>query len=179
MNSFHIRMLSPADASALLAFELENRSWFESQIEARSTDFYSDEGVIQHIAELLDGYKTGLCYPAVILDSSGQIIGRANLKNVVHEELSAELGYRIAGRYTNQGLGSAALTHLMAMAEVEWGLKKLTAYVTEDNYASAHLLKKAGFTADKFVADLAQIQGRNCSGYRYTLQSPCCHSQQT
>ncbi len=169
MKSFQIRMLSPADALALLQFELENRDWFESAIEARLGSFYSIEGVNRHIAELIEQYDCGTAYPAVIIDSEGEILGRANLKNHDHVLKSAELGYRIAHAHTRQGLASTALSHLIAIARVEWNLEQLFAYVSDNNTGSIQVLKKAGFVADQSISELTQVQGNTLSGHRYSL----------
>ena len=50
MGPIRIRTLQPIDAEPLLKFELENRQWFERHIDARSSAFYSLEGVTEHIA---------------------------------------------------------------------------------------------------------------------------------
>lgn len=44
-----IRAISAEDGEALLAFELENKSWFEEHIEARAERFYSSAGVWERL----------------------------------------------------------------------------------------------------------------------------------
>lgn len=39
MMSFRVRELTSTDAEALLAFEIHNREWFESHIDARDPFF--------------------------------------------------------------------------------------------------------------------------------------------
>ena len=44
-----LELLSKVHLEKLLAFELENRSWFESLIEPRGDDFYSAKCVERYI----------------------------------------------------------------------------------------------------------------------------------
>lgn len=46
--------VSHADRAALLAFELENRAFFEANINARAATFYFDEGVNSAIDGVID-----------------------------------------------------------------------------------------------------------------------------
>ncbi|SFA87033.1 hypothetical protein SAMN03159488_00828 [Pseudomonas sp. NFIX10] len=57
MKPFRIRELQMTDVQALLAFEIHNREWFESQIDARDPAFYSWTGVTNHI----EGYLADFC----------------------------------------------------------------------------------------------------------------------
>jgi ribosomal-protein-alanine N-acetyltransferase len=82
MNPVTIRTLQPDDAASLLRFELDNRHWFERHIEPRDADFYSPQGVAQHIGMYLSGFANGTWHPLIIADADGQIIGRANLKDI-------------------------------------------------------------------------------------------------
>lgn len=141
-----IRTLSTADAPALLEFELANRDWFESQVDARAPDFYKLAGVAAHIEEYLTGHAAGTMHPCVVVDDEGAIIGRCNLKDINHSTLRAEVGYRIASYACGRGLAGAALAHLMELAYGQWQLSGLDAHVTIANAASARVLQRAGFT---------------------------------
>jgi len=164
-----IRTLSLADAPALLEFELANRGWFESHVDARATDFYSLGGVTAHIESTLAGFAAGTMHPCLLLEEDGDIIGRCNLKDIDRASQRAEVGYRIASYACGRGLAGAALAHLMGLAYGQWQLTGLDAHVTVANAASARVLERAGFTLAGPSEIQAQIAGRklDCLHYRH------------
>lgn len=145
MKAFHIRTLETDDAARLLRFELDNRAWFERHIEPRGDAFYSAAGVHAHIAEFLAAFAVGTRHPCVIVDGDGAVIGRANLKEIDCQAGGAEVGYRIAASHAGNGLATAAVLHLVALAREEWRLERLYAYVLPANLASARVLEKCAF----------------------------------
>lgn len=145
VKPFRIRELEMTDAEALLAFEIHNREWFESQIDPRDPAFYSWAGVTDHIESYLAGFAEGAWHPFVIEDSSGRIVGRANLKGIHSPHGCAEVGYRIDQRACGQGLATQALQHLIQVARMRWELTQLVAYVYESNVGSRKVLERCGF----------------------------------
>lgn len=164
-----IRTLRLADAPALLEFELANRDWFESNVDARAPDFYNLAGVTAHIEDYLARHATGSMHPCVLVDEEGAIVGRCNLKDIDHAALRAEVGYRIASYACGRGLAGAALAHLMGLAYGQWQLTGLDAHVTVANAASARVLERAGFTLAGPSEIQAHIAGRDlaCLHYRH------------
>ncbi|KAB0491258.1 GNAT family N-acetyltransferase [Pseudomonas vancouverensis] len=148
MTSFNIRELAPTDTQALLAFEVQNREWFEAHIDAREPAFYSLQGVAEHIGEYLSGFAVGAWHPLVIEDVQGNIVGRANLKNIDATSRCAEVGYRVGEQFCGQGLATLALRHLIETARSRWALTQLLAYVFEDNAGSQKVLERCGFVPD-------------------------------
>lgn len=153
MEGLVIRQLVATDAQALLAFELENREWFEIHIEARPPAFYCLEGVERHIDAYLSGLAAGTWHPFVIEESGGRIVGRANLKDIDLAAKRAEVGYRIARSVCGQGLATRALEHLIAQARIRWGLRQLVAYVYDENVGSKKVLGRCGFRPDLLPDD--------------------------
>ena len=145
MNTFNVRELKRTDTAALLAFEVDNRDWFESHIDARDPSFYSLQGVAEHIDGYLADFATGVWHPFVIEDSSGKIVGRANLKNIHSPQHTAEVGYRIAQRVCGQGLATLALRHLIQQAQSRWNVTQLVAYAFKENLGSMKVLSRCGF----------------------------------
>ena len=164
MRPLKIRTLQSSDAEQLLKFELENRQWFERHIDARSADFYSVEGVTEHIASYLSGLADGTWHPLVIEDSDGQIVGRANLKDIAIAERSAEIGYRIAERACGQGLATLAVRRLIQEARSRWNLTRLVANVYAENIGSAKVLQRCGF-----VIEHVSHQQETQDDYRFVL----------
>ena len=153
MDSFSVRELKRTDAEALLAFEIHNREWFETHIDARDPAFYSLQGVADHIEGYLADFAIGAWHPFVIEDASQTIVGRANLKSIDVSERSAEVGYRIAQSVCGQGLATLALKHLIQAAQVRWELRQLVAYVYEENVGSRKVLDRCGFLPEQPSGD--------------------------
>ncbi|AJO79152.1 MULTISPECIES: GNAT family N-acetyltransferase [Pseudomonas] len=159
MKSFSVRELSSTDVDALLAFEVDNREWFESQIDAREPAFYSVQGVAEHIEAYLSGLACGTWHPFVIEDADGKIVGRANLKGIDAARRSAEVGYRIARSACGQGLATRALGHLIEQARTRWQLRQLVAYVYPANIGSQKVLLRSGFLAESVERQAAAERG--------------------
>jgi RimJ/RimL family protein N-acetyltransferase len=151
-----LRTLTTQDLLPLLAFERENRAWFEQFVEDRGDAFYTPEGVAQHIATYLEGLANGTWYPGLLVDQAGEIIGRTNLKDINTSDGSAELGYRLAKTQTGAGRATTAIALVKDIAHSQLGLKRLRAVVTQDNVASNRVLEKSGFVrmpADQLSAN--------------------------
>ena len=100
-----LRLLQANDGAALLAFEQENRAWFERFIASRGDFFYWPDGIQTHIAQCLTEFAQGHMQPMVLVDAAGQICGRANLHAISRQD--AKLGYRLAQSVCGQGLAYA------------------------------------------------------------------------
>ncbi|WP_053145027.1 GNAT family N-acetyltransferase [Pseudomonas sp. P97.38] len=152
MTPFKIRELKRTDTEALLAFEAQNREWFESHIDPRDPAFYSLQGVADHIDGYLSGFAVGTWHPLVIEDCNARIVGRANLKNIHSPLDSAEVGYRIGRQACGKGLATMALRHLIQEAAQRWKLTQLVAYVYAENVGSRKVLERCGFVAEAVSA---------------------------
>lgn len=148
MQPFNIRELTRTDTEALLAFEIRNRDWFESHIDARDPGFYSLNGVAEHIEGYLADFEMGGWHPLVIEDANRNIVGRANLKSIDPTSSSAEVGYRIDQHMCGQGLATLALRQLIKEARERWELTQLVAYVFQENAGSRKVLERCGFLPD-------------------------------
>jgi ribosomal-protein-alanine N-acetyltransferase len=164
MNPVNIRTLQRSDAEALLSFEIDNREWFERHIDSRGSQFYSVQGVSEHISACLSDFAAGLWHPFILEEPGGKIVGRANLKGIDSAERSAEVGYRIAQRACGQGLATLAVQHLIQQAQSVWSLKQLVAEVYVANVASAKVLKRCGFS----IEHVTHKDGTE-HGYRFGL----------
>jgi len=148
MEPFSVRELKSTDTEALLDFEIQNREWFETHIDARDPSFYSLQGVAEHIEGYLSDFAAGAWHPFVIEDASARIVGRANLKSIDSLARSAQVGYRVAQCVGGQGLATMALRHLIEEARVRWGMTHLVAYVFKENVGSRKVLERCGFLLD-------------------------------
>lgn len=128
-------------ATALLAFETENRAYFARSVPDRG-DAYFETFVFRH-QSLLDEQRTGQCHFHVVLDQDGQLVGRVNLVDAA--DGGAELGYRIGQRFAGRGLATEAVAAACRLAAGRYGLSRLFALVTLDNPASRAVLLRNGF----------------------------------
>jgi ribosomal-protein-alanine N-acetyltransferase len=167
-----IRLLHPGDVDALLAFELANRAWFESNVEARAATFYSTAGVAQHIATYLARYEAGTFHPCLLVDDGDHILGRTNLRDIDRAGGLAEIGYRIAQQACGQGLASAALRHMLTQAYGRWQLREVEAFVTVNNLASATVLRKQGFTLHDLRPAMAKVAGQVLDCHHFVHHPP-------
>ncbi|WP_342118519.1 GNAT family N-acetyltransferase [Pseudoduganella sp. OTU4001] len=169
----HFRLISRTDAPALLEFELANRTWFESHIDARPPDFYHLAGVAAHIDDILARHAAGSMHPCLLVEGDGTIVGRGNLKDIDRDAGRAEVGYRIAASACGRGLAGGALRHLMELAYGQWQLSRLDAHVTIANAASARVLERAGFTlaGPSPIKALVAGQRLDCLHYRHFADS--------
>lgn len=161
MARFKVRELRSTDVDGLLAFEVRNREWFESQIDARDPAFYSVQGVGEHIEEYLCGLAQGTWHPFVIEDADERIVGRANLKSINPAQGVAQVGYRVDQQLCGQGLATLALKHLIQQAQVRWQLRQLVAYVFKENIGSRKVLDRCGFLLEEPAAN-QPVQSEYC-----------------
>lgn len=164
-----IRHLQADDAAALLAFELDNRDWFEQHVAARSPAFYTPASVAAHIQEYRDAHDQGTLLPCVLLDDDGAIVGRANLRHIDRVAGTGEVGYRIALSAGRRGLGSLALAHLLDAARTQYGLTALHAWVSDQNPGSKKIVEKQGFVRIDAPPEMALVRGRDDPAWLY-----CC-----
>ena len=160
-----MQRLIPGHASAVLAFELANRSYFAASISDRG-DEYFDQFTQQHSAVLAE-QEAGVGAYYVLVAEDGSVLGRFNLYRVSGG--SAELGYRVAQHAAGRGLATAAVRELCGLAAARHGLRTLRAATSHDNTASQKVLAKAGFVPVG-PADPAEIGGKPGTWYQRDLE---------
>ncbi|RCH70063.1 N-acetyltransferase [Streptomyces sp. SDr-06] len=137
-----LQRLRPDHIPALLEFEQENREYFAASIPDRGDDYFAQFEA--RLTALLAEQDAGICFFHVVMDDDGGVLGRVNLVDA--DGGSAELGYRIAERAAGQGLATASVHEVCALAVAEYGLTELKAVTTLDNTASRTVLARTGFT---------------------------------
>ncbi|MER6099443.1 GNAT family N-acetyltransferase [Streptomyces sp. NPDC001728] len=128
-------------ATALLAFERENRAYFAASVPDRGDAYFAD--FAERHRALLDEQETGTIRFHVLVGEGGEILGRFNLVDLVDGE--AELGYRVAERATGRGVATAGVREVCRLARETYGLSRLTAVTTLDNAGSRAVLGRVGF----------------------------------
>jgi ribosomal-protein-alanine N-acetyltransferase len=148
-----------ADGAALLAFELENRAFFEANINARAANFYSDAGVKSAIDGAIDDAAADRGYQFLVKSDKGDILGRINLREVERERGSAVLGYRIGAAHVRQGHASAAVRAVLEIAFGRLGLRRIVAGARTSNLGSVQVLLRSGFARLDNMADTVELNG--------------------
>jgi ribosomal-protein-alanine N-acetyltransferase len=145
MTSIHLQPPAMTHAADLLAFELENRAFFERHINARPADFYNPAGVAAAIQAAAQDALNDRGYQFLVFDDAGLLVGRVNLSRVrrVHFH-SAELGYRVAESAAGRGIATQAVAAVIQRA-TELGLVRLEATARAENIGSCTVLQRNGF----------------------------------
>lgn len=160
-----LKRLHVGHAPAVLAFELENRSYFAASISDRGDDFF--DRFTDGYNALLVEQEAGICAFYVLVAEDGSVLGRFNLYDV--EDGAARLGYRVAERVAGRGVATATVRELCGMATARHGLRTLRAAASHDNVASRKVLAKAGFAAVG-PASPADLGGKSGTWYQRDLQ---------
>lgn len=88
-----------------------------------------------------------------------QMVGSVSLKNISHSMGYGEIGYGIGACYQGKGIGTAGVRLAVEKIFSESGLRKLIAYVHEENQASRRLLEKLGFQEEGLLREHYLING--------------------
>lgn len=150
--------------SAVLAFELANRSYFAAFISDRGDDFF-DHFTEQYNAQLAK-QDAGIGAYYVLVAEDGSVVGRFNL--FFTGEGAAELGYRVAQDVAGRGVATATVREMCRLAVDRHGLRTLDAATTSQNVASQKVLAKCGFVLVG-PADPSEIGGKPGSWYQLKL----------
>src|SRR5262249_42352745 len=149
----------------VLAFELDNRSYFAAFVSDRGDAFFDEFS--ERYDRLLAERETRRDAYYVLVDDDGSVLGRFSLYDI--EDGTAEVGYRVAGRVSGQGVATAGVLELCRLAATEHGVRTLRARTTLDNLASQRVLGKAGFVA---AGDADDVGGRPGIWFERELTQP-------
>ncbi|TCS95845.1 GNAT family N-acetyltransferase [Hazenella coriacea] len=146
MTNIMIEPIQTEVAEELLAFELENRAFFEKVIMPRPDEYYQ----LDHLKSLIHSYeeeqKQDLCYMYIIRNEQREIIGRINLFSIIRAPLhKAEIGYRIGEKHNGKGYATAAVSQVIHEAFHTLHFHRLEADTDPHNIGSQIVLIKNGF----------------------------------
>ena len=140
-----LSVVSPANAHELLAFELENRAFFEGRINARPPEYYSSAGIDSAIQAALHQARQDLAYQYLIWLGE-DLVGRVNLTQVRRQHFhSAVLGYRIGESYNGRGFAKQAVRMALQKAFEVHQLLRVEACARPENVASIKVMLANGF----------------------------------
>lgn len=146
MNRLTLHAPTREHLDELLAFELANRRFFESHINARPAAYYSRDGVAAAVDAAGRDAELDRAYQFLVRDAQGELVGRVNLTRVRREHFhSAELGYRIGETHNGKGHAKRAVGLALDMAWGELSLVRVEATARGENPGSVKVLLANGF----------------------------------
>ena len=159
-----LQRLTADHGSAVLAFELANRSYFAAFISDRGDEFF--ESFAERHEEDLAEQEAGECDYFVLVAEDGAVLGRFNLRGI--DRGSAVLGYRVAQQVAGHGVATSGVERLCQEAATTLGLTTVRAATSDANVASQRVLAKTGF-APVGPADPAELGGKPGRWYERRL----------
>lgn len=151
---------SESDERDLEAFELGNRAFFETHINARPASYYLPGGVVAAIASAQQDASDDKAYQYLARNLHGQLVARVNLTHVRREHFHcAELGYRVAEAHGGNGYASQAVALVLVKAFRELLLHRVEATARPENEASIEVLFRNGFSQFGRSARSFQLAG--------------------
>lgn len=143
-----IRLVAPCldHVDALLSFELANRSFFESHVNARPATAYSTAGVAAAIELAIDEAHEDKAYRFLVMNGADRLVGRVNLTRVRRAHFHcAELGYRVAEAQCGKGYAGEAVRQVLIVAFEQKALMRIEAIARPENAGSVQVLRRNGF----------------------------------
>jgi ribosomal-protein-alanine N-acetyltransferase len=94
-----------------------------------------------------------------VIKFSGEIAGHVTVQNINRMMLTAEIGYGVIANFRGKGIGSRAIRQLAQKAFTESPVRKLIAFVHEDNLPSRKLLENVGFHQEGILREHYLVNG--------------------
>jgi RimJ/RimL family protein N-acetyltransferase len=101
--------------------------------------------------------------------ADGEVVGTMSLKNISHSMGYGEIGYGIAESHQGKGIATTALRPLIEKIFAESHLRRLQAFVHEENQASRRVLEKLGFQEEGLLREHYLINGSPVNEVLYAL----------
>lgn len=163
-----LRRASQADAEMLLVWRSEpSASRFQPLQQTSLTALRAQLRQRSHVP--LDGNFAGKAQ--WIIERRGVPAGWISLTVVDRDHGRGAIGYTIGEAYRGQGIATAAVRSLIALAFDRDGLDlaRLEAVAAVDNRASQRVLERSGFTREGRALGLLVIGGQRVDHFRYGL----------
>lgn len=94
------------------------------------------------------------------VEHEGTVVGNVSLKSINHRMRFGEIGYGFGQDHHGRGLATAAVRLLVDKVFTETDLRKLLAFVHDENHASCRVLEKLGFQREGFLREHYLINGK-------------------
>ncbi|TDC88077.1 GNAT family protein [Actinomadura sp. 7K507] len=155
-----LRVVQMADAEELAALYGANREYLRPWEPERDDSYFTVEGQLDNLHDLVGAYATEEMWPGVIL-VDGEIAGRITLNNVLRGPLqSCFVGYWVARAHAGRGVATEALRQALDVAFSALRLHRVEAFTRVDNISSQRVLERNGFTAVGTARRHIHLDGR-------------------
>jgi ribosomal-protein-alanine N-acetyltransferase len=94
------------------------------------------------------------------IQSDGEFVGNINCQNLNKQMLTAEVGYNVIFSARSKGIASSSLRTLTQKLFAETPLRKLIAYVHEENLPSIKVLEKVGYKKEGLLREHYLVNGK-------------------
>ncbi|MFT6658795.1 GNAT family N-acetyltransferase [Maritalea sp.] len=146
---FELEKIAPHHCAALLRFETENTDYFSQYVPARAPEMLTDAGMKNAIEVLLLDMRSreGLYFVGTVGD---EVVGRLNF-TIGGDQ--AEIGYRIAERWSGQGVAGRLVECGIALLQDEFTINRVIGRAITSNVGSTRVLERAGFVSFNVETD--------------------------
>ena len=103
------------------------------------------------------------------ISAGAKVVGTVSLKNISHSMGYAEIGYGVAESHQGKGIATAAIKLLIDRIFRETALRRLMAFVHEENIGSCRVLEKLGFQEEGLLREHYVINGMPVNEVLYGL----------
>ncbi|PDY84308.1 GNAT family N-acetyltransferase [Bacillus cereus] len=163
----YIEQLKKQDAEDLFTFELTNKSFFETMVPTRGSQYFNFEYFQKLLDDLLIEQADGDSYFYLIRNEENEIVGRINLVDIDTENRSSSLGYRVGEKFTKKGVATAAVKLVLDVAKNN-EINEVLAKTTTNNLASQIVLEKSGFSyQNKADTNSVELNGEHVKFVHY------------
>ncbi len=94
------------------------------------------------------------------VEATGEVVAQVNLHAINAMMKNAEIGYQVDEAHQGRGYATEMVRSFIDDVFRETDLRKLIAYVAEENVASRRVLEKLGFQAEGLLREHYLIEGR-------------------
>jgi len=92
-------------------------------------------------------------------NTGSEVVGNVSVKNISHVMNYAEIGYGVGQSHHNQGIAPSAIITVISKDFSESSLRKLMAFVHDENIPSRRVLEKLGFAREALSREHYIING--------------------
>jgi ribosomal-protein-alanine N-acetyltransferase len=154
------RLVTLEDAPVLAALLRENREFMAPWDPVRTEDYYTERGQRLIVEDALEQHAGAAMLPHVILDESGEVVGRITLNEIVRGPFqSCRVGYWVSAERNGRGLATGAVGDIVRIAFEDLGLHRVEAGTLLHNVRSQRVLERNGFVRFGVAPSYLKIAG--------------------
>ncbi len=155
-----LRRILPKDADAMYEYSCD-KSVTRFLLWDTHPDYYYTREYIEYLQER---YALGDFFDwAIVLKSTGCMIGTCGFTNFDLPNSCAEIGYVLNPRYRGNGYAPEAASRIIDFAFKELSLERVSAICMEENDASLRVMQKCGMTREGTLRHAVYAKGKHCN----------------